>query len=437
MKKIIFLSAIAIISLKSFSQNVAINTTGTTAHSSAMLDISSNSKGILIPRVTTAERQNISSPANGLLVFDVTTNSFWYFSTLWKEINPAGGGSGFVLPYNGSYSDPEKIFSIINTNVAEGVAVHGEAMGGIAGIGILGISRNANYLTDTLGAVTGFDYAYGTAVFGKSLHGSGVQGVAHDDYTAGVRGVNTGSGNGLFGQGGTQGSGIFSIAAHTTGKAAWFDMQNKVNASDAVLITNDGLGASLDIKNTNSSNNVTMVRVTKSGTADYMVLEDGSGNNKIRFSNTGKGFFNGGTQTGGADLAEAFDVSGNRAAYEPGDVLVISIDKDRTVERSSSPYSALVAGVYATQPGVLMTEENIDTDISDKVPMGVVGVIPTKVCTEGGEIKRGDLLVSSSTQGVAMKADIEKIKPGQVIGKALENYSAKGIGKVKVLVGLK
>lgn len=66
-----------------------------------------------------------------------------------------------------------------------------------------------------------------------------------------------------------------------------------------------------------------------------------------------------------------------------------------------------------------------------------MGVIPTKVCLEGGEIKRGDLLVTSSITGVAMKADIEKVKPGQVIGKALENYSGSGIGKIKVLVNVK
>ena len=46
-------------------------------------------------------------------------------------------------------------------------------------------------------------------------------------------------------------------------------------------------------------------------------------------------------------------------------------------------------GVYATKPGVLLTEENIDHDLKDKVPMGVIGVIPTKVCLEGGEIKKG------------------------------------------------
>jgi hypothetical protein len=69
--------------------------------------------------------------------------------------------------------------------------------------------------------------------------------------------------------------------------------------------------------------------------------------------------------------------------------------------------------------------------------MGVIGVIPTKVCLEGGAIKRGDLLVTSSTPGAAMKADPEKVRIGQVIGKALEDYNATGIGKIKVLVSIK
>jgi hypothetical protein len=69
--------------------------------------------------------------------------------------------------------------------------------------------------------------------------------------------------------------------------------------------------------------------------------------------------------------------------------------------------------------------------------MGVIGVIPTKVCLEGGAIKRGDLLVTSSIPGVAMKADPEKVKVGQVIGKALQNYDGQGTGKINVLVSVK
>src|SRR5439155_19567724 len=161
-------------------------------------------------------------------------------------------------------------------------------------------------------------------------------------------------------------------------------------------------------------------------------------NNKAIIDDTGKGFFNGGTQNSGADVAEAFDIEGDNKNYEAGDVLVISQNYDRKVEKSSSPYSTLVAGVYATRPGVLLTEKNAEQDQLDKmVPMGVVGVIPTKVCLEGGTIKRGDLLVTCSVAGVAMKADPDKVKVGQVIGKALQENNGTSVGKINVLVSIK
>ena len=129
-------------------------------------------------------------------------------------------------------------------------------------------------------------------------------------------------------------------------------------------------------------------------------------------------------------------MEGSFADYEPGDVLEISASADRTVVKSSTPYSTLVAGVYATKPGVLLTEENINTSLNGKVPMGVVGVIPTKVCDENGPIARGDLLVTSSKPGYAMKADVNKVKPGQVLGKALQAFDGQ-TGKIKVLVSVR
>jgi hypothetical protein len=69
--------------------------------------------------------------------------------------------------------------------------------------------------------------------------------------------------------------------------------------------------------------------------------------------------------------------------------------------------------------------------------MGVIGVIPTKVCPEGGPIRRGDLVVTSSLPGVAMKADPDKVKPGQGIGKALQDFNGTGTGKINILVSIK
>jgi len=64
-----------------FSQ-VGINATGNNPHSSAMLDVAADGAtkgGLLIPRMTTAERNSIASPANSLLIFNTTTNCFeWW-----------------------------------------------------------------------------------------------------------------------------------------------------------------------------------------------------------------------------------------------------------------------------------------------------------------------------------------------------------------------
>lgn len=59
------------------------------------------------------------------------------------------------------------------------------------------------------------------------------------------------------------------------------------------------------------------------------------------------------------------------------------------------------------------------------------------VSTEGGAIKNGDMLIRSSKTGIVIKAGTNKVNPAQVVGKALEDYDANGIGKIKVMVSIK
>jgi len=69
------------------AQNIGINETGANPHNSAILDVSSTSKGMLVPRMTTAQRNDIAAPANGLLVFDSNTSSFWFYNGgAWVEL---------------------------------------------------------------------------------------------------------------------------------------------------------------------------------------------------------------------------------------------------------------------------------------------------------------------------------------------------------------
>jgi hypothetical protein len=181
----------------------------------------------------------------------------------------------------------------------------------------------------------------------------------------------------------------------------------------------------------------TLLQLNHAGSAGAIVTFQSGGVTQARISRSGRGFFNGGTQTGGADVAEAFEVEGSVGEYEPGDVLTISPTSDRTVEKSREPYSTRVIGVHATKPGVLLTERDIDASLEDMVPLGVVGVIPTKVSAENGSIRRGDLLVTAATPGHAMLASPNRLRFGMVLGKALENFSGPRTGTIRVLVNVK
>jgi len=62
---------------------VAVNTTGAVANSTAMLDVSSSNKGLLIPRMTSQEREAIQNPAIGLLVYQTDYPDGFYYRGLW------------------------------------------------------------------------------------------------------------------------------------------------------------------------------------------------------------------------------------------------------------------------------------------------------------------------------------------------------------------
>ena len=80
---------------KVFSQSVSINTTGNTADTSAILDITSVSKGILIPRMSQTQRLAIPLPAEGLLVYQTDgTKGFYFYNagTGWNMLALGGVG---------------------------------------------------------------------------------------------------------------------------------------------------------------------------------------------------------------------------------------------------------------------------------------------------------------------------------------------------------
>lgn len=74
------------------SSNAQVGIGTLTPNSSSLLDVSSTSKGFLTPRMTTTERNAIASPADGLIVYDVTLKSFYHYNITtasWVLINSA------------------------------------------------------------------------------------------------------------------------------------------------------------------------------------------------------------------------------------------------------------------------------------------------------------------------------------------------------------
>src|SRR5262249_15714278 len=68
-------------------QGVGINSSGNVADPSAILDVSSTTKGTLITRMTTTQRDAIQTPAQSLLIFNTTTNCLEIFiSPVWQSI---------------------------------------------------------------------------------------------------------------------------------------------------------------------------------------------------------------------------------------------------------------------------------------------------------------------------------------------------------------
>lgn len=91
MKKLTFIYFLLIFTTAIFSKlnaQVAINTDGSQPDASAILDVKSNTKGILIPRMLETERLNINSPAKGLMVYqtDGSEGFYYYDGGKWNYI---------------------------------------------------------------------------------------------------------------------------------------------------------------------------------------------------------------------------------------------------------------------------------------------------------------------------------------------------------------
>ena len=122
-----------------------------------------------------------------------------------------------------------------------------------------------------------------------------------------------------------------------------------------------------------------------------------------------------------ADLAERYTSDAN---YPAGTVVVFGGNKEITI--STQNHDTTVAGVISTDPAYLMNSE------LDGVSVALTGRVP---CQVQGPVRKGQVLVTSDTPGVAQAIDNSKFLPGCIVGKALEAINTNTIETIEVVVG--
>ena len=129
-----------------------------------------------------------------------------------------------------------------------------------------------------------------------------------------------------------------------------------------------------------------------------------------------------------ADLAERYEAD---EELTPGTVVAMGGDKE--ISATTKDNDENVFGVISTEPGFVLNGGAGEKGSRDKThpKVAMVGRCPCKV---KGKISKGDRLVSSSTKGVARKADLTKDSAYAIIGRAIEAHDSDGEGTIEIAV---
>ncbi|MDC0380585.1 DUF1566 domain-containing protein [Flavobacteriaceae bacterium] len=216
MKKITLL-ILALFSVLSYAQ-VGINTN--TPDSSSALDIESSTGGILIPRLTETQRDAISSPATGLMIYqtDQTTGFYFYDGIAWTRIEGVVGPQGETGPAGPQGpAGPTGLSGADGTNGTNGSSAYE------IWIAAGNTGTESDFLVSLVGAqgeqgIQGETGATGPTGPTGPQGPQGIQGVAGADGTNGIAGS-----DGTNGTNGIDGSSAYQI---------WIDTGNTGTESD-------------------------------------------------------------------------------------------------------------------------------------------------------------------------------------------------------------
>ena len=285
------------------------------------------------------------------------------------------------------------------------MGVYGHTSSATGGVGVMGESSSGEGVRGAShgphGGVVGVnDWAGdgspgsgGTAGYFESTNGEGVRGTSHGPH-GGVVGVNDWAGDGSPGSGGT---------------AGWFSSTNGEGIRGTSTSPNHG-----GVVGVNSAG----------GDAGYF-----AGNVTV----TGDVVVQGDVRIPNADAAEDFDVAEGQCVTSG---MVVVLDHEGALRPSSTLYDTRVAGVIsgagAYKPGIILDRHD---GTRNRAPLALFGKVFCNATDEGGPIRVGDLLTTSSTPGYAMRVTDRNRAVGAIVGKALRPL-ATGRALLPILVTL-
>lgn len=336
---------------------------------------------------------------------------------------------------------------IVNNNAAGGAIMAASSSGSIkfiidsngsVGIGNsvptekLDISGNATMSgnltftgsTSTISNTSSNPLVIGSSTTGKITIDSGTSQITLSDPTTFSSTINLPNSNTLtgisnylnfsqgIGFGSTTGTPTYYINSSGTG--------NLNGATFAGLVTAN-LGLTIDRETSTTTD--AMLTVTSDVSTNENVVFKVLANGDFTYDGTGS--------SPASDVAELYK---SRENLEPGDVVSLDSEDIETgsISKSKQASDVNLFGIISTKPGLQLGYDKSTSEDIKLYPVALTGRVPTKVSTENGIIRKGDLLTSSSTPGVAMKAT----RPGITIGKTLEDYNGESKATILVFVNL-
>ncbi|HEY3269070.1 MAG TPA: hypothetical protein VGM37_19330 [Armatimonadota bacterium] len=368
----------------------------------------------------------------------------------------ASRAADLALPWTGAASAPGG--SVLKaTNSANGAGVRGEGVFGIVGMqsgaqtpqwtpasgagvfgaglyGVLGISTNGPGVAGSSAAADGVLGVSETShgVRGMTTTGVGVNGIvnsvgqgvlgeAFQPASVAVQGVNL-SGTAVLGRGlgadneanspfaGVSGVGVIGVRGHSP-TGAGLDADS-AGPGPTAAIRNTGSGPAAAF----SGSGPAVLQIRNTGAGDILSATDRAGAPALSVSAAG------GLTSASGEFSAWLPSAG---ACHAGDALAVR--PNGHLEPSGSPYQTNVVGICRA-------------DVSPDAPLVstcVTGLATVRVCPENGPIAPGDLLVTSSTPGCAMKGTDAARLPGAILGKALEPFTAPGPGAIRAVISLR